>query len=189
MGGMIEIEKAAEIVKKSVLRQGVDRYLFIMRRLHGVDVSRDTDFQNAYRDFYQMRRFYSDDFCRHYFKIMQNLKDTKEMTFEMAIERVKHIQGSYEISFSSKMAHTINPLNPIWDSVVTKRHFGICPPYARAKNKERACCDRYDLYLDKFYDYMTTEEGIALVALFDREFPQSGISNVKKIDFILWQDR
>lgn len=186
---MIEIKKAEEILKKTAVQQGLDKYLFIMERFKNVDVTKDIEFQSAFRDFYQMRRFYSDEFCESYFKIMENMKHTKEMTFKMALERVKHIQGSYEISFSSKMTHTINPLNPIWDSVVTKHHFNVKPPYTGAKNREKVSCDRYDEYMDKFYDYMATEEGIALIHMFDRRFPDNGISDVKKIDFILWQDR
>ena len=40
------------------------------------------------------------------------------------------------MSFSSKLLHTIKPEYPIWDSVVTKEHFGIRPPYASCKNRE-----------------------------------------------------
>ena len=186
---MIEIKKAEIIIKRPALAQGVKKYLLIMEKLRKTDVAKDMDFQNTYRDFYQMRRFYSDDFCRHYFKLMENLKYTKDMNFKMALERIKNIQGSYEVSFSSKMAHTINPLNPIWDKIVTKEHFGINSPYPKAKNREKASCDKYDAYVDKFYDYMATKEGMALIHIFDLEFPESGISDVKKIDFILWQDR
>ena len=186
---MIEIVRAKEIVQKPALKQGVEKYLFIMNRLHAVDVSSDQEFQNTYRAFYQMRRFYSDDFARRYFKIMEEIKNTPEMSFKMALERIKHIQSRLEISFSSKMAHTINPLNPIWDSVVTKKHFRVYPPTAKAPDRERAACDRYEVYVDRFYDYMASEEGMSVLRVFDQAFPGSGISDVKKIDFVLWQDR
>jgi hypothetical protein len=62
-------------------------------------------------------------------------------------------------------------------------------PYASCKNRELACCNRYAEYEDKFYDYMATEEGCMIIRTFDERFPNNGISDVKKIDFILWQDK
>ena len=93
------------------------------------------------------------------------------------------------MSFSSKLLHTIKPEYPIWDSVVTKEHFGIRPPYASCKNREQLCIERYDLYQDRFYDFMSSDEGAELIRIFDHQYPNNGISNVKKIDFIMWQDR
>lgn len=43
----------------------------------------DTEFQNIYRDFYQMRRFYSDEFARKYFRLMEQIKGMSGVTFKM----------------------------------------------------------------------------------------------------------
>ena len=185
---MIGEERIREILKKPVLKDGLQSYRYIMERLYQTDVSADREFQSAFRNFYQMKRFYSDEFAGHYFKLMEQLKNSRDMSFVMALERVKHIRNAYEMSFSSKMAHTINPLHPIWDSVVTKKHFGISVPYAK-KDREEACCKKYDIYEDRFYDYMASEEGMKVIHLFDEYFPELGITDVKKIDFVLWQDR
>lgn len=187
---MVDKDTVCVILEKPILEDGLKKYLHIMSRVHDTDVSKDIDFQMDFRDFYQMRRFYSENFAQHYFNLLQQLKDSAEnMTFEMALERIKHIQGTYEMSFSSKMLHTINPLHPIWDSVVTKQHFGIKAPYASCKNRETACCMKYKDYEDTFYDYMATDEGCMIIHMFDERFPNSGISDAKKIDFVLWQDR
>jgi hypothetical protein len=187
---MIHAEAVETILNKPILAEGLEKYSYIMSRIRETDVSSDSDFQNVFRNFYQMRRFYSDYFACHYFMLMEQLKDTGEnMTFAMAMERIKHIQGTYEMSFASKLLHTVDPLHPIWDSVVTNRHFEMKAPYASCKNREIACCNRYAEYEDKFYDYMATEEGCMIIHMFDERFPNNGISDVKKIDFILWQDR
>lgn len=60
------------------------------------------------------------------------------------------------MSFSSKLLHTVDPRYPIWDSVVTKDHF-------TCKNRERLCVERYGLYQNRFYEYMSSEEGIELI--------------------------
>ena len=48
---------------------------------------------------------------------------------------------------------------------------------------------RYGEYVDQYYEYMRSEEGIYLIKLFDERFPKEKISNVKKLDFILRLDK
>ena len=186
---MIAYTEADAILHKPELAAGLEKYKYIMDRLQKTDVSNDEEFQRVFRDFYQMRRFYSDDFAKHYFILMEQLKTARDISFRMAIERIKHIQGSFEMSFSSKLVHTINPRHPIWDSIVTNRHFEIKAPYASVKDRENACCQQYKMYEDQFYNYLSTVEAQTLIRMFDKRFPDNGISDVKKIDFILWQDR
>lgn len=184
---MITEKEAKEILAKQELKAGIAKYKYIMEWVRQTDVSTDTEFQIAYRDFYRMRRFYNDEFALHYFKLMEQNKTVRSFSFKMALERVKHIQGTYEMSFSSKMAHTINPDTPIWDSIVTG-HFGIRAP-GKSQNREMRICETYDKFKQRFYDYMEDKEGQMLLKMFEEAFPESGISDVKKIDFILWQDR
>lgn len=187
---MITKEKVEEILQIKELKKGVEIYIYLQKRLYETDVTKDEEFQKIFRNFYQLRRFYSDEFARRYFKILENMKDIgEEMTFEMALERVKHIQGTYEMSFSSKMANIINPAKPIWDSVVTTGHFHMRAPAASAKDREKACIRKYDEYEKAFYQYLQSEEGMMILTLFDNAFPDTDICNVKKIDFVLWQDR
>lgn len=186
---MITKEMVIRILEKPALAQGVKKYKYIMNRFCEVDVSKDIEFQNMYRDFYQMNnRFYSDKFAQEYFCIMETLKELSAVSFSDAFERVKSIQNTFETSFSSKMIHTFDPNMPIWDNVVTKRHFGITAP-TYPKNREQKTVEKYNYYKEKFYDYLKSGEGQMIIELFDDKFPDSGISDVKKIDFILWQDR
>ena len=185
---MITKETVTQILEKPVLTQGLEKYKYIMNTVHTTNVSTNIEFQNCYRDFYQLRRFYSDEFAKKYFNLMENLKEMPQVSFQMAFEQVKNIQGTDEISFSSKLAHTLNPDIPVWDSVVTNKHFGIKVP-AGTKDREQKIFERYLLYCEKYFEYLKSEEGQMLVAMFDETFPDTGISDVKKIDFILWQDR
>ena len=186
---MLDEQRVNEILAKPAVKQGLDKYQYLMDRLRKTNVATDKEFQAVFREFYQMRRFYSDDFARRYFQFMEDLKNAHRITFAMAMERIKHIQGTYEISFSSKMVHTIDPRHPIWDSVVAGGHFKMRAPALSSKNREQECCDRYNEYAHKFNAYMASQEGQNLIRLFDEAFPGSVISDVKKIDFILWQDK
>ena len=185
---MLTKEIVIQILEKPTLAQGLEKYKYIMNAVHTTNVSADMEFQNCYRDFYQLRRFYSDEFAKKYFNLMESFKVMPEVSFQMVFEQVKNIQGTDEISFSSKLAHTLNPDIPVWDSVVTNKHFGIKAP-AGKKDREQKILKRYQLYCEKYFEYLKSEEGQMLVAMFDETFPDTGISDVKKIDFILWQDR
>lgn len=185
---MVTKEKVEQILTAPALKAGLEKYQYIMGRFRKVDVSEDTEFQSVYRDFYQMRRFYSDEFARKYFRLMEQLKGMDGVTFKMAFERVKHIQCTYETSFSSKMAHTFNPQTPIWDKIVTTDHFGFRSPTGQ-KDREQKTVRRFEDYSGKFCGYMKSKEGQMFIGMFDKAFPDSGISDVKKIDFILWLDR
>ena len=179
---MIDEQRALEILQKPELKTGLRAYMYLMGRLHRTDVSADREFQTVFRS------FYSDGFAAHYFRLLEQLKDVREMRFVMALERIKHIRNTYEMSFSSKMAHTIDPRFPIWDRIVTKQHFGISAPTAK-RDREAACCKWYDAYRDQFSDYLASDEGKLLVRLFDAQYPDTGITDVKKLDFLLWLDR
>ena len=186
---MIDTNKLESILERPELCKGLQKYKTIMEALLTTNVAEDKGFQKLYRDFYQMRPFYSDDFAHAYFKLMESMKSWLSVSFDMAFERIKHIKGSYEMSFSSKLVHTIDPSLPVWDKIVTRDHFHMKAPYSACKDRERACCKRYEDYRKRFCCYKDSPEGQVMIESFDTAFPNSGISDVKKIDFILWQDR
>lgn len=66
---MINEMQIKKILEKPELVTGFKKYNFIMKRLQQTDVSVATEFQTMFRDFYQMRRFYSDEFASQYFAL------------------------------------------------------------------------------------------------------------------------
>jgi len=186
---MISLEQAKTILNKIEISDGLRKYQLIMKLLRETDVSKNEEFQMTFRDFYSIRPFYSDEFARQYFEIFERLKNYKDISFQIVFNRIKSIQGTYEVSFSSKMVHSINVEYPIWDSVVSTKQFGFKAPSSATKNRENACCIRYKEYEEAFYNYMATDEGNSLTRMFDEKFPNNEIADVKKIDFILWQNR
>lgn len=183
----IDDKKIEEIFVRKELRLGIEKYLFLINRLHQVDVSVDREFQKVFNGFFRLRQR-SASFYTDYYAFMENKKRTG-VTFEETLKYIKQRQGSFEISFSSKLIAIINTEMPVWDSVVTKEHFGIKPPYLQAKNRQQKIIDSYYEYCDKYYTYMKTENAKKMIYQFNQHFPDTEISDVKKIDFILWQDR
>ena len=90
-------------------------------------------------------------------------------------------------SFSSKLVATLNPSKPVWDSVVLK-HFELKPP---ANNKERLqkILNVYKEIEKKYAGLLASAEGKEMILEFDKKFPSSGITELKKLDLIIWQIR
>lgn len=186
---MIDLNVARELVQRQEIAQGLKKYEYLMNQLRKVDVSTDAEYQCAYASFYRMKPFRSNDFLMAYFKYLERSKGEANLTFESAFPYIYRINSSMEVSFCSKLIHTINPSQPIWDKVVATDHFHFKKPYPRCRKPIEKCIMRYIDYSNAFSTYLESDEGQKLIAIFDRQFPHSGISNAKKVDFILWQDR
>lgn len=188
---MITQERAREILQKTELKKGIEKYKYIMLHLQEVDVSSDVEFQKAFETFYKLSR-YPKEFRKLYFNLMEEKKNKSDVSFEEIFYIVKTFykqigksnKDRTEISFSSKLLHTINDSYPIWDSVLTdKNHFNL-------KCNVKTAVSTYKSYEDKCNQLLNSSEGHDLIKIFNDECSlYAGISDVKKIDFILWQDR
>jgi len=186
---MVTEDKVRIILDKTATVDGIQKYCNIMKLVRAVDVTKDADFQDNFRSFYQLRRFYDDEFVQAYFEAMEEFKDDAELSFEKAFRRIQKINGSCEVSFSSKLLNALKPSEPIWDSIVATKHFGCKLPGYSLKDRPTACIKRYGEYREAFMKYAESPEGKMIVRMFDEKFPKCGISDVKKIDFVLWQDK
>lgn len=89
---------------------------------------------------------------------------------------------------SSKLVHTLDPEQPIWNRNVTDRHFGFKIPAYGTKDREKKMLDRYMRYKRDFFKYVASDDGKAVIRAFDEAFPKTGFTDLKKVDFVLWQD-
>ena len=169
------------------IQSGLEKYRMLRRRLYEVNVAEDRDFQRAFNGFFRMGRR-TEDYYNDYYCCLQQHKETG-MTFAEMLTFFYEKYGRLEMSFVSKMVALVDPNQPIWDSVVTKGHFGIVAPYASVKNRLQKGIEKYEQYCQSYAAYMGTAEAKAKIAEFERLFPDAAITDVKKLDFMLWQDR
>lgn len=174
-------------INNEKIRSGIEKYLVLRKMLFETNVANDRAFQKAYNGFFRMGRR-TEEYYQDYYSYLEQHK-TSGVNFAEALKFLYEKHGRLEMSFVSKMLAMVEPEYPIWDSVVTKGHFKIIAPYANAKNRLQQGIERYDQYCRNYSSYMQTEEGKKKIEEFDRLFPQTGISDVKKLDFILWQER
>ena len=183
---IFDLKRLPAILAKPKMLTGIERYRLIMEKVRRVDVSLDEEFQKTYENFYTLSR-YPKEFRRDYFAYMERCKEAVP-SFEEALSYFLK-NGTLEVSFSSKLIHTLDPEQPIWDRNVTDRHFGYkIPTYGTKKDREKKILDRYKRYKRDFLNYVASDDGKTVIRAFDKAFPKTGFTDLKKVDFVLWQD-
>ena len=94
-------------------------------------------------------------------------------------------RNRFEFSFATKARHTVDNNSPIFDVHVSRFFNGI---KVNGNNKEEKFQSAEDVYsqLAGFYK-ARGQNGLAeLIHIFDAHFPNTGFSDVKKIDFMIW---
>ena len=169
---MVDLYTANLIIKQRETAEALLDYRIIMDALHEMDISQNTYIREVFCRHYGMKNLYSEEFRDEYFEIMEKMKRKRKITFRICFEKVMGIRGRKELSFSSKLLHTLNPQYPIWDSTVAENHFHMKKPVA-GENPAENYTTRYEAYGDTYLTFMRSEEGITLIKLFDEQFPGS----------------
>lgn len=162
---------------------GIEKYNWIMQRVHETDVLSDAEFQKFFNGFYRIRQRPA-SFYASYYTYLERNKNNENLTFQDVVTYLYQETGSIHASFSSKLLATVNPNMPIWDKFVLQ-NLGLCAPYSYEKDRLQKTVQLYQ----KIYEWYTTEEALQKLAFFNQQFPDTNITDVKKIDFILWATR
>lgn len=177
-------EKVNEALLK--VESGLKKYTNILELLHSVDVSESVDFQKAYNGFYRMRQR-SEQFYSSYYTYMEKNKKSNP-SFEQTLNYIYEELGRTEASFASKLVATINPDLPVWDSVVLN-NLGLKSPTYGGKNRRGKIIDIYCKIIEWYDNFLESEEGEMALELFERHYPNTSLTSLKKVDLILWQIR
>ena len=165
------------------IKNGLKKYLILQDALYTCDVSRDRDFQRTYNGFYRMRQR-KPEFYHLYYGYMEKHKQS-EITFDAVLKYIYDETKRIEASFSSKLLATINPDMPVWDVNVLS-NLGITAPRYKQQDRYNKTVDTY-IKLQAWYgSYLDTHNARDAIEIFDRIYPDTEITAVKKIDLILW---
>lgn len=162
---------------------GIRKYCWIQENVHACDVSQDNEFQKHFNAFYRVRR--GSDWRRHFYILLQSSK-TSGITFTQALQLLLEETSRYEASFASKLVATLHPEKPVIDQHVL-RNFGLRLPSGR--NREHRCVACYDELCEKYAALLKSAEGAMALEKFNVLFPSDGITDLKKLDLVLWQIR
>ena len=165
---------------------GLDRYKDIMDAVNVVDVSMDTNFQRTFNGFYGVRR--NAEWRKVFYDFFEESKK-KSVSFEEILMYLYEETGNVEPSFSSKLFATLDSNKPIWDRYVTQN----LQMKLEGKTKGDRIKNAIRLYddIETWYsEFLKTNKAKECIAAFDSALPNySWISDIKKVDAILWSIR
>ncbi len=165
---------------------GLDKYQYIMNQVKKTNVCMDADFQRTFNGFYIVRR--NEAWRKLYYEYFENIKGGTP-TFANIITHLYECTGNVEPSFSSKMLATILPEKPIWDRYVIHNLNMELIGVTKHERLENAIVLYADI--EKWYmDFLQTDKAKECIEVFDQVLPDyKWLSNIKKIDSILWSIR
>ncbi len=167
---------------------GLTSYVWLQHELPLRDVSHDTEFQKRFGGFYRVRR--DSNWRAFYFK---NLEDAKRrpITFKEALQSLHKATGRVEASFASKLVATVDPCQPVIDSVVLHNLRLKLPPRDAPDPAVRldAIVNLHARLTDLYTEFLASDSGRDLVAQFRHTYPDAGVSEIKMLDLVLWQSR
>ena len=170
-------------LEKDMLLRDVEKYCALIKRYHETDVSKDAEFQRSFNGYYRMRQSKA-DFYQCFYAFLEQQKGNKTLTFHEVLFYLYEHTGIITLSFSSKLLATVRPEMPVWDRFVLK-NLNLKAPYYNDKNR----LEKTEQVYQKICEWYRTEEAAETLKLFERMLPDVPVSEVKKIDFILWKRR
>ena len=198
-----QVEDALSILKKEkekAMKKGKEyslmKYIRIKSMVSQVTDPKDKELRTACNGFFRIRQR-SEKFYDEYYKYMLRCKKDKELTFEKVLKHLYEKVEKVEASFASKLLSLINPDMPVYDSIVinnlkTYEKIDIKTAWhSDYKKRIKRRVAAYEQIRDWYDNLLKPARKKKWIELFDKSFPEfkDKISDVKKIDLILWKIR
>jgi hypothetical protein len=177
-----------EAIQKSLgsLERGLRSYVWLQRNLRLCDVRTNEHFQKRFDAFYRVRR--DRGWRSDYFALMEASK-VNGIDFPSALKEIHRLTGRIEASFASKLVATLDPSKPVVDKFVLQ-NFDLKLPRWGLADRESKTVELYRNLCEAYVNLIQSPTGQAICLLFDQRFPgATEISELKKIDLVLWQIR
>jgi hypothetical protein len=156
-----------------------------MDRVHRIDARTDAVFQRTYNGFYRIRK--AAQWRAAYYELMEQAK-AQPMSFAEVLCAMHEAVASVEASFSSKLVATLNPSQPVWDQFVLS-NFGLRKPYPYQSDQLDRTITVYEELRRRYAALVDSTEGRLLCHAFVERFPGANLTDIKRIDLVLWQHR
>ena len=144
-------------------------------------------FQKTYKRFYRLGRNFGDKLSERYFELLQEKeKDIEKVLIELAKIPGSNNKFSVWLSFASKLIHTVDNNQPIYDSMVAE---ALCIRVKYIKDIDKRIKDRLEIYdfLKQRVREILNDQEIAMIVKDFKERLELNISDVKMLDFMLWK--
>jgi len=185
----IDIADVIEELNNKTMKKSVIDYLNVNELFkNSKNIEFDDEFQKKYIYFYKLNLHFKDfmSFKNKYFKFMEKVKNDKtNLTFEEVLTSIS--EKLNDVSFASKLLHTVNNDMPIWDSNIIK-NLGL---ENDMKNIKISRTEIYKNICKIYAEFLPTTQAKQWIFEFDKIYAKYSniITDTKKIDFILWQSK
>lgn len=169
----------------SRVEPGLTKYRQIQTRLAVADVVSDRDFQRAFNAFYRVRR--PAPWQSVFYELLGREK-TQRRGFAPVLHELHDRLGQHEASFASKLVASVDPTRPVLDAFVLK-NTSLALPARTHPDRLPEIVRTYEAVGRWYDDCRTSAEGRRALRAFDERFPDNGLTELKKLDLILWQIR
>jgi len=171
-------------------KESIDVYIFLKKEYEKGNINNNKVFQFVFRSFYRLDNAgLSDEQKIHFFELMSN-KDISlnKILLDLYNFPTKRNKNSLQLSFATKLLHTIDNQRPIFDAEVTAVMGYKLPQGSeidiRIVKSEKLYMDLFQLY----NELLSQKEIENVVRLFREKFnvQENDVSNEKALDFIIW---
>lgn len=167
------------------------RYAMLQGGLAARDVACDREYQSVFKGFYKMGRR-DEGWYAYYFGLLQAAKADCTVSFRGVLERIYADRAQVEGSFSSKLVATIRPDMPVYDRHVRDNLALLAPPSSWSPARRMAAMISLYGELEEKVAALVGDPIFAatLRPRFDARHPAyAHLTDVKKLDLLLWQHR
>lgn len=177
-----------EFQRKSLHRLlGMDKYERIMQMMNdSKDLSTDKEFIKTFNAFYRVRR--DKKWQDSFYKFFQENRNNKNLTFDEIIDYMFDETGNVEASFCSKMLATINPNMPIWDQYIIKNLKIKVEGNEKLERKESVKKAYRDI-INEMNERLKRDDVKIAIKEFREFFPNTYFSDMKILDYLIWNER
>lgn len=185
---MINMDYSFNKFQKNALKRllGLDKYKEIRENYKKCDISTDEKFKTNFNALYKIRR--KGTWRDHFYNYFEKVKKDPNINFETILKELSGEKGYIEASFSSKMLATIDPNMPIWDKYVIK-NLKLEVTGETREEKIESTIKNYDVLIKKEKELLNNPIVKDSIDKFRKIFPEYDLTDIKILDYILWNNR
>lgn len=188
------LERNAQTIVDAIPATSIPVYLFLTDRLADTgDVSKDYVYQFVFRSFYGMDNAgLTDDFKTEFFSILQGRRNRRPRIARLCLRlhgyHNRKDKKTIQFSFVTKLAHTVAPRFPPYDSEVAHLFRFRYPSDPDPRQKIARYLKDYRLLRHEYRRIVRLNLLPKCLAAFQKRYGAFAgrISMVKQLDFICW---
>jgi hypothetical protein len=167
------------------IARGLEQYVWLQDHRDAKDLRKDLNYRKRFNHFYRVRR--GPDWQDKFYGLLESNK-REPASFRDVLRALHRATGRYEASFASKLVATIRPDMPVIDSIIL-RNVELKLPGYNVRDRAVRLEQLHATLVSWFNGFLATQTGRYLVKRFREEYPSARITEIKMLDFVLWQTR